>query len=253
MLGTNKTDGPGQANHGILSQIFGKALGVGKPDGSAANPLYVTPTSGGLFGGKSGGLVGLFGANDNSPDWGGMSAGSTPDYSSGDFSGGFSDIMGKDGGSGFIQDLSGVFKENSSGGFVGALKSLFGGGTGGGGGGIGAWLSGNQGSIGAGLGALLATVAHDGLSPGSTSTGVTRVVDPRIFLSAPRLHGGLRPGEFPAILEEGEGVSSRRQVAQQRMGGSAPVNIYVSTPNSDSFRKSDRQIAGSLKRRLAVA
>jgi hypothetical protein len=51
------------------------------------------------------------------------------------------------------------------------------------------------------------------------SGGPTRMVDPSLFAFAPRLHNGLRPGEFPAILEQGERVTPKE--------GPAPVNIKI--------------------------
>jgi len=52
-----------------------------------------------------------------------------------------------------------------------------------------------------------------------------RRVDPAIFAVAPRLHTGLRPDEFPAILQRGEQVLSRREVAAGR--GAPVLNITV--------------------------
>lgn len=52
-----------------------------------------------------------------------------------------------------------------------------------------------------------------------------RRVDPAIFAIAPRLHTGLRPDEFPAILQRGEQVLSRREVAAGR--GAPVLNITV--------------------------
>ncbi len=60
-----------------------------------------------------------------------------------------------------------------------------------------------------GLNALFpAKVAHRGGIVGVTSFP-TRAVSPALFARAPRLHDGLRPDEFPAILEQGEKVTSR--------------------------------------------
>ncbi len=53
-----------------------------------------------------------------------------------------------------------------------------------------------------------------------------RIVAASMFDHAPRLHNGLRSGEFPAILERGEEVTPRHQVGR---GGSGVVNnIYIS-------------------------
>jgi hypothetical protein len=278
LLGTDKTDGPGQANHGLLSQLFGKVFGQGKggaPNGTPANPLWVRMAGGAEGGGGALGSL-LGGANDNRssifmhPD----SMTNLPADFAQTVGGNSLDKMVADQG-GFLAGLNDVFKENTSGGFVGGLKSVFkdllggiggGGGLtgglggmlekllgGGGGGGIGSFISNNQGGIGSILGTVLATVAHDGLHPGATSTGRSRAVDPAIFLHAPRLHMGLAPDEFPAILQRGEGVDSKRDVASGRRGGGT-VNVYVSgVDDLAAFRRNDRQIARAMRQRYGLS
>lgn len=63
-----------------------------------------------------------------------------------------------------------------------------------------------------------APVAHSGGVIGS-DTFPTRRVSPALFAYAPRLHSGLASDEFPAILQRGEEVRSRSQVAADRSGG----------------------------------
>lgn len=65
-------------------------------------------------------------------------------------------------------------------------------------------------------------------SGGMVSRGrPTRNVNPLLFLGAPRMHGGgmvgLRPGEVPAILQEGERVQSRAEVAAGGGGGGTRI------------------------------
>lgn len=91
------------------------------------------------------------------------------------------------------------------------LQPLFGGGT----------------TQGGGIfGSLIAGIAHDGAVVGSG--GPTRMVPGLAFAMAPRLHSGnmpgFKPGERPYILEDGEGVLSRRQMAGLRGGGSGGGN-----------------------------
>ena len=83
-----------------------------------------------------------------------------------------------------------------------AAGGLFGGG---GGGGIG-----NPTQIG--------SLYHSGGIVGEPTA--MRSVDSSLFNFAPRLHGGLMPDEFPAILQKGEGVISRGDMAK---GGSRPM------------------------------
>lgn len=66
-----------------------------------------------------------------------------------------------------------------------------------------------------------ARVKHGG---GSAGHGMVRQVDPMLFAAAPRFHSGsgvlgLKAGEIPAILQEGERVQSRAEVAASRQGG----------------------------------
>jgi hypothetical protein len=65
-----------------------------------------------------------------------------------------------------------------------------------------------------------------------------RQINPALFAHAPRLHGGLLPGEFPAILERGEGVFTPGQMAalggasvqiiDQRGANAPPVEVSQS-------------------------
>jgi hypothetical protein len=88
-----------------------------------------------------------------------------------------------------------------------------------------------------------------------------RLVPAFAFVGAPRLHGGgmagLRPDEVPAILQRGEMVLSRSQLAAM---GSAretrpPVNVVmnISTPDANSFRYAQGQIAADAARAMERA
>jgi hypothetical protein len=55
---------------------------------------------------------------------------------------------------------------------------------------------------------------HDGGRVGYD--GVSRQVPNWLFYNAPRLHEGLRPDEWPVILQQGEEVKSRADVARGR-------------------------------------
>lgn len=67
-----------------------------------------------------------------------------------------------------------------------------------------------------------ARVKHSG---GDAGQGTTRRVNPLLFIGAPRFHSGtgdmgLKAGEIPAILQEGEKVQSRAEVAlEEQQGG----------------------------------
>jgi len=115
--------------------------------------------------------------------------------------------------------------------------------------------SGQNGNPGGGLGAVFsqllgglfkAPVAHSGMAPNGQAA-TSRMVSPAVFLNAPRLHDGLKPDEFPAILQRGEGVTPKGY-----KGGGNVVYMTVQASDADSFRRSDRQIGRQLKRRLAI-
>jgi tape measure domain-containing protein len=72
--------------------------------------------------------------------------------------------------------------------------------------------------LGLGGGGIGAVIKHAG---GPAGSGIRRMVSPALFAAAPRYHSGgvagLRPGEVPAILQQGEQVVPADQ-AQQRQG-----------------------------------
>ena len=86
-----------------------------------------------------------------------------------------------------------------------------------------------------------------------------RVVPLTLFHGAPRFHQGggfLTRTEFPAILELGERVLTRRQ--QAAVGAAVaerprPVvqNITIQTPDAGSFRQSRGQVLAELSRSVA--
>ncbi|WP_427501384.1 hypothetical protein ACQE3E_06695 [Methylomonas sp. MED-D] len=94
----------------------------------------------------------------------------------------------------------------------------------------------SSGLIGTGFTAL-ASFFHDGGIVGAG--GRAMAVNPAVFAGAPRLHGGayIKPDEVPAILQKGELVLSRRQVAGMAGGGSGgdiQINTSVTVTNSGS-------------------
>ncbi len=71
------------------------------------------------------------------------------------------------------------------------------------------------------------------------------------FISAPRFHDGLKPDEFPAILQQGEEVIPKDQVGG-RGRGDRTVNLFVTTPDANSFRASKRQVSRMLRQQTAA-
>jgi lambda family phage tail tape measure protein len=118
------------------------------------------------------------------------------------------------------------------------------------------------GLVGSGSGSSLFTgLFHDG-GPVTAGAGASRGPAPAFaFEGAPRLHGGgmmLRPDEVPAILQTGERVLSRREVAElgrERSSALAPmvVTFNVTTPDAGSFRRAQGQIAAEMTAALERA
>lgn len=85
---------------------------------------------------------------------------------------------------------------------------------------------------------------HGGGVVGATPVP-SRQVPASTFLTAPRLHNGLRPGEFPAILEQGETVLPRGQSS----GGSTINNtFYVETPSPRASGESRASVVFTAER-----
>ena len=112
---------------------------------------------------------------------------------------------------------------------------------------------------GGGEAGMLSGIFHAGGLAGSPAP--QRLVPALAFAGAPRLHtggmAGLRPDEVPAILQRGEMVLSRAQVAA---AGSArdtrpPVTVVmnITTPDTGSFRQSQGQIAADAARAIERA
>ena len=104
-------------------------------------------------------------------------------------------------------------------------------------------LGGALGGGGFDLGGMFAGVFHNGGIVGSGgNTG--RQVSAAAFVGAPRYHNGgiagLRPNEVPAILERGERVVPKKEVDR---GRNVVVNMTINTPDSNSFRRSENQVA----------
>jgi hypothetical protein len=110
-----------------------------------------------------------------------------------------------------------------------------------------------------GGGSVAAAVSHAGGIVGLS--GHARQVPAAVFAGAPRLHAGgwagLRPDEVPTILQRGERVLSRREVAQ---GGRAlPVSVHLNVDARGAQIGVAEQLASALRNarpefeRLAIA
>ncbi len=113
-------------------------------------------------------------------------------------------------------------------------------------------LSGALGSIGG----IFAPVLHSGGMVGNTASG--RMIPALAFAGAPRMHSGgwagLRPDEVPAILQKGERVLSRRELAAQagvQAGGGQNIAVTINARDAQSFRQSRVQVASDIARAVA--
>lgn len=112
----------------------------------------------------------------------------------------------------------------------------------------------------AGGGGIFAGIFHQGGMVGQGAPA--RLVPAAAFAGAQRFHGGgmpgLRPDEVPAILQRGERVLSRREVAAgngEVVGAQRPVQVVmnITTPDVNSFRQAQGQVAADARRALERA
>ena len=108
------------------------------------------------------------------------------------------------------------------------------------------------------VGDVLAGVFHAGGVVGGQAQA--RMVSPQVFSSAQKLHqgglAGLRPDEVPAILRKreivdpGDGSMFKKIFGDAGAGGAQNITFNVTTPNPESFRRSENQITAMLSRAM---
>jgi lambda family phage tail tape measure protein len=136
------------------------------------------------------------------------------------------------------QDILRIFiRQNITGPIASSLSNALGGGGG----------SGGQGIFGSFFDDIFSSIFHSGGVVGETMAA-RRSVPAHAFIGAPRLHNGLMPDEFPAILQKGETVIPKNQ----KMMGGMNVTFNISTPNPQAFMDSRGQMlskfAGEMQR-----
>lgn len=134
------------------------------------------------------------------------------------------------------QDILRMFiRENITGPIAGGLSDILKGG------------SGSSGFLGGFFDDIFGSLFHSGGTVGESSVS-RRAIPAHAFIGAPRLHDGLMPDEFPAILQRGETVLPK----DAKMSGGVNVVFNISTPNAQSFMDSRGQImakfAGEMQR-----
>jgi hypothetical protein len=79
--------------------------------------------------------------------------------------------------------------------------------------------------IGSGIGNFFSSIFHEGGLVGYDYSPM-RAVPALAFAGAPRLHNGFAPDEFPAILQRGERVLSRKENARYENGGGSFSPVF---------------------------
>ena len=130
------------------------------------------------------------------------------------------------------QDILRMFiRENITGPIAGGLGDLLKGGGG---------SSGGGGFLGGFFDDIFGSLFHGGGTVGQASP-TRRTVPAYAFAGAPRLHSGLMPDEFPAILQRGETV-----LPKNMKSGGSNITFNITTPNAQSFMDSQGQIMSKL-------
>jgi hypothetical protein len=81
---------------------------------------------------------------------------------------------------------------------------------------------------------------HSGGIVGYDPPTAMRAVNDNMFFGAPRLHKGLMPDEFPAILQRGEGVFTKGQMAAMN-GGGPQVTVNLIEDSSRAGRTESKK------------
>lgn len=105
-------------------------------------------------------------------------------------------------------------------------------------------LKGADGSMLSGIGSFVSGLFHSGGLIGTDAASSSRAVSPLAFAGAQRYHGGLLPDEFPAILQKGEGVFTRGQMAALG-GGSGSSSTVINIIEAPGRGGQQQQRQGS--------
>lgn len=246
------TANPASAVSAVAHGVGSAVQGIGS---ALANGLGAGKGGGGpLMGGGPSLIGGLFGAQSAAPPATGAPAGGLASGAGGLVGAALGLAGGLLGGNSQSKAPTGASDDPfyvksvdpaGAGGAGGILSSILGGGGSSSGGGIMSLLGGGGGSAAGGI-SDLAGLFHTGTSYVG-NPGRSIPVSPNLFIGAPRLHSGLAPDEFPAILQHGEEVIPR---GGKRRGGKGDVHIHLSTPDAASFGRSKGQLTREMKRQV---
>ena len=101
------------------------------------------------------------------------------------------------------------------------------------------WKSPSASSIHVGAGGTTAFHMHTGGIVGADSFKDSSIISERMVNSSPRFHVGLLPDEYPAILQKGEGVFTKNQMAA--LGKKSAPNVQVKIINNTN-EKTDSKV-----------
>lgn len=147
-----------------------------------------------------------------------------------------SDVVGS-----ILQDLTKMYLKMAIMGLADALIGSFSGGFN-----VGDGIGTSTGTGGGfNMGGGVVTGLHSGGIVGTDAT-FQRLVDMNMFMSAPKYHSGLMPGEMPAILKKDEGVFTPAQMRAlgSSSGGSNVVVNVIESPGNGGQRQ-ERQEGGT--------
>jgi hypothetical protein len=108
-------------------------------------------------------------------------------------------------------------------------------------------LLGGAGGGGGIIGSILGGVHHGGYGPGDAISG--RYVHPAYYEMAPRFHGGIGPGERPAIIRNDESVLTPGQMKAigRLSGGGVQVNILNAPAGTSATATTSRDGEGNMR------
>jgi hypothetical protein len=138
-----------------------------------------------------------------------------------------------------IQAGTGAPNSKSGGGGSSILSALAG---------VASMFGGGVGAAGSAVSSVQASRMHNGGIGGQDGQRMNAPAS--MFINAPRFHNGLKPDEFPAILQKGEEVTPKDQVGRKN-SGTTVNNFNISAPDPNAFRASQRQISRQIGARTS--
>jgi Tape measure protein len=128
-------------------------------------------------------------------------------------------------GRGTMQQFSFTSGGTGTGGIIGGLLSMFG---------VGGGSAGGFGQVNAAGAPMPFAAPH-----GGSDAPMFKFANPAVFMGAPRLHNGLMPDEYPAILQRGERISPKGSMGDR--GGNNVMIKIITPPDTKTETRRDTQ------------